>query len=838
MVLLGMFFGIQRANAQVFDEYGNVVWLGSRIQDVVGQKVYLYILGNQDVNPVTHVVTEDKGFLAASGSYGVQITNSTVGTRFGVSQNGGNYRFSSPILNPRNTSTNYMGTNASKDDKIFIDRDDNVNWILSEEPHNVNIGGTTYEGYQYTFYLNHANVQNNRYIGKNGLLTNQANAARILILTEKDYEDAMNNVTIGNVDLAAWIKDPTFEIFNSDGAAWEWCELGATPEQTGELIEAYTPTAGTYNNKYYTPDLYGVQDGEMYTINQLYDLYRANKNTISTIDRWHQRNQTWMVNGYYDYNFSENVESPNVDEPTWGIKEDGRCGGLNRDIHGYNLDFTNGRFNDLWNNCAQYFAAEIYNEAIECSQDVKLSEVDQMRGGLYKISMEALYDDDAQGNTNLASDGTPNAVLFYRTEDLNGNITYREFPIPVIRSNMIGNSATQITRHSGVSAGCELVRDVKDYEGLYYSVNAYMYLQAKSKVRIGIRVKEAHGWTVFNNVHIYALGQTPLLVDENWEKKDGQITYYEKGVKKTLPNDPYLWTTYPTDWSGYELKDYAKPNTVYYTRTMTTGAWNTICLPFRLNASQIKAAFGSDCKLSEFNGLNGTCIEFTKAKDNANRDWDADDSSFRMDIGKPYLIKPTTGPSITAEGYKIPWSRAGVETDWVEITPPAYTFPDVTFSQTYNRNDPEDKDDVPKEDFVTKNGITFQGNFYKKTITTDKVYCEDANGNVKHDGDDSYWVITHGNMYHLQGDRPWNIWATYAYLTAPKNATASVQSIVIEDGDTYINTAVEGLVIDYDGTVGNNEVYTLGGQKVSGDSSISNLKKGVYIMNGKKYVVR
>ena len=848
LVLLGMVFGSQRANAQVFDEYGNVIWLGSKIEDVVGQKVYLYILGNQEVNPVTHVVTEDKGFLAGSGSYGIQITNTTVGTRFAVEQNGGNYRFSSVILNPRNTITNYMGTNASHDDKIFIDRNDNVNWILSEETHNVTIGETTYPGYQYTFYLNHAGVQNNRYIGKNGKLTGgagttaPANAARICILTEKDYEAAMNNVTIGNVDLAAWIKDPTFEFFNSDGAAWEWRKLGATVEETGDLIDPYTPAANTADpdaltyvgKEDFTPDHYNGNG-----INNLGVRLQALPTPTSTtnfnvnkVTSWHQRNQTWMVNGVYNKPANRN--------------NDGNVNYLSQSVYGFNLNYdSNGdgvvdirdefhnsnHYNNLWDHCAQYFAAEIYNEAIECSQDVKLSAVDQLRGGLYKISMEALYDDDDQGDTNLTNDKSgPNAVLFYRVETGEPGtdtykVTYREFPIPVIRSNMIGNTTTQITRHSGVSAGRELVRDVKDYEGLYYSVNAYMYLEAKSKVRIGIRVKEAHGWTVFNNVHIYALGQTPLLVDENWEKKEGQITYYEKGERKTLPKDPYLWTTYPTDWSGYEIKDMAKPNTVYYTRTMTTGAWNTICLPFRLNASQIKAAFGSDCKLSEFKGLNGTCIEFTKAKDIANNDWDADGSSFRMEIGKPYLIKPTTGPSITTGGYKIPWSRASVDTDWVEITPPAYTFPDVTFAQTYNRDDPNDDTDLPTAIDDPKGDITFEGNFYYRTVGASTPLQEN-------------WVITGGTMYHLTNTTDVNLWATYAYLHMPKQSSAGASKFTVSfDGISDETDVIEGVVAP-DGNIYSGSVYSVNGQKVANDGNIQNLSKGIYIVNGKKYVVK
>ena len=860
MLLAGL-FTIQKAQAQVFDGNGEVRWLGTEISDtLVGKYVYLYDI-------------DRKRFLNAGSEYGVQCVLDEVGMRFvlqkpvDTGQSSTTYLLKSLTTNPMAGLGSYVSPSGNADGNgatIYIDRgnrngtySNNVshpNWefvslgadspkedfYVDERQEDGSVVPVHYTYDTHTYYLRNTNGTN-WWVGYTytnptyfaSLYNSTTNRIRWRIVTEDDYVEAMNNITIGEVNLGAFVQDPTFQRYNVDGAYWEWRELSTNPTQTGELID---PVVSPETGVNVTPDEYNGQTLEQLT---------GNSGTLTGNPlHWYQRNQNWMLNAQW-------IKSPSQ-EGTYLYLTDNNANGRRNRV-GWNLDWDgtgNLSFNAMWKNYAKYFAAEIYNEAIEFSQQLRLSEQEHLRGGLYRIQLEALYDNDGDHNTNLTNNGLeePNSVFFYRITDKNGKVTYREFPIPVIGSANVGTGAQEITPHSGISAGRELIRDAS--RGIYgrYRVEAYMYLQAEATVRVGIRVKEAHGWTVLNNVHLYTLGQTPLLLNENWyslaEAPGGQIEYYQNKNPKTLPGDPYWWTTFPTDWSGKSSGDLQRPTTVYYTRTMTKGAWNTICLPFALNSAQIKAAFGSDCKLSVFEGLDGNCIKFTTAKDADGNKWN-ESSKFEMVIGKPYLIKPTVDPQIlnstpgTPDSYKIPWSRATVESgNYVEIESPAYTIPDMTFYQTYQR--PEgDETSLPtaKTDEGT-GGIDFVGNFYTKTIERDEVYCEDAEGNTVSNGNANYWVITHGDMYHLQGTRDWKVWATYAYLTAPRTMSSSVQSIAIEDGDTYINTAVEGLVIDYDGTVGNNKVYTLGGQKVSGDSSISNLKKGVYIMNGKKYVVR
>lgn len=61
-------------------------------------------------------------------------------------------------------------------------------------------------------------------------------------------------------------------------------------------------------------------------------------------------------------------------------------------------------------------------------------------------------------------------------------------------------------------------------------------------------------------------------------------------------------------------------------RPMVSDKWNTFCVPFALTEDQIKATFGADTEVREYEGANGNVLTFKEATD--------------IKAGTPYLIKP------------------------------------------------------------------------------------------------------------------------------------------------------------------------------------------------------
>jgi hypothetical protein len=152
-----------------------------------------------------------------------------------------------------------------------------------------------------------------------------------------------------------------------------------------------------------------------------------------------------------------------------------------------------------------------------------------------------------------------------------------------------------------------------------------------------------------------------------------------------------------------------------------------------------------------------------------------------MEAGKPYLVNP-----------------------WEDIVNPEYK--DVTLSATAAQNIE-----------YTVGDIAFVGTYSPTELATDKTMMF-----LKSDGK-LYFPTNSGAR--LKGMR--------AYFKVPQGVEAR---LFLGDGD--IATGIKSMQ-NAQGTM-HNDVYDLQGRKVTGQSSMGNgqLKKGLYIVNGKKVVIK
>lgn len=129
--------------------------------------------------------------------------------------------------------------------------------------------------------------------------------------------------------------------------------------------------------------------------------------------------------------------------------------------------------------------------------------------------------------------------------------------------------------------------------------------------------------------------------------------------------------------------------TVHLKRTLSQNCWNSFCVPFDIDATQLKAQFGDDVKVAELTGMTSTTFDFTSVTD--------------VKAGTPYLLY--TSADAPTEGY--------------------YTFTGVTSllssptSKTVSNGD---------------ESITYQGCFCNTTATK------------------GAYVLRKNKLYHLQSD--------------------------------------------------------------------------------------
>lgn len=263
-------------------------------------------------------------------------------------------------------------------------------------------------------------------------------------------------------------------------------------------------------------------------------------------------------------------------------------------------------------------------------------------------------------------------------------------------------------------------------------------------------------------------------------------------------------------------------------RTLKAGQWNSIMLPVNLTVEQVTTAFGGGVKLSELKGVlpegNQSVITFQQKTLANNKD-------IAIEAGKLYIIKPQVAPDAKNAG----------EFDLADrVTPPTgtstptqgkinlganYVINQVTLDKIpENTKGIISQANVPGSEEIGAAQLAFKGTLINqtdnKTIPVNSYVLSTKYGK---------WFRSTTKTYAVRGFRAW-------IEEAGSNSKGVAFEINgVRDDDP---TAIEQIFNEPADKAGSRGIYTLGGQKVSEGNSMSNLPKGIYIVNGKKYVVK
>ena len=342
-------------------------------------------------------------------------------------------------------------------------------------------------------------------------------------------------------------------------------------------------------------------------------------------------------------------------------------------------------------------------------------------------------------------------------------------------------------------------------------------------------VKEADNeWTVFDDFRLlYASNErgTDLILDEDRDNLD----YLENCSNNTYKN-----------------------TVLHLNKTFTKDKWNSFVLPVSLNRDQFRQAFGANARLAKLSGLTSSEIQFQTV------DMDKNDNAEVLSAYTPYIIFPTkihdTDKTKVSPAYKATLTKTNGEQQEVVIKANHYDIPNVTFkTNNENKNDLSQMDTKTWVSNVTKevansNGTmkaygTFARTFgTKATQDENGVYHFNDNYDILEGRDNliGCYFFDKGNLYRSdsrpRGLRGFSCWFK------PVNGSSGI--------GTKVNLYIDGVA---NGTTGIDEVafgdeeptgkaakgiYNMNGQLVSNGSDTTNLPAGMYIVNGKKCVVR
>lgn len=309
----------------------------------------------------------------------------------------------------------------------------------------------------------------------------------------------------------------------------------------------------------------------------------------------------------------------------------------------------------------------------------------------------------------------------------------------------------------------------------------------------GKRTNEG-GYAFFDNFQLFYMGDkqwyldaTNTSKDEFTTTKNDDDTYYTpSGINHNKGTDPYK---YPVT---YNIRRYFHVN-----------KWESLILPCTLTGDQVKQTFGGDkqVKLSVFDKVEGTCVYF--------RTVDPDNEG--IVAGRPYIIKVGKKADIETkkDEYTFPWGNNTT----VKVKGPIYQVKGVV-PPTFTG------DDVIEETTSDRYTVQFHGFYYDPGAAPANAY-----------------VVNNGDMYHLSS--AWNSFVGTSWYVTITDEHGNAKALSFSfDGDSS-TTAIENVAGQEDAAVQTDGfVYNLSGQRVGTRNNMSNLSSGIYVVAGKKFVVK
>ena len=289
-----------------------------------------------------------------------------------------------------------------------------------------------------------------------------------------------------------------------------------------------------------------------------------------------------------------------------------------------------------------------------------------------------------------------------------------------------------------------------------------------------------------------------------------------------------------------DINEPLQNKTLRLNKTFTAHKWNTLVLPVNLTLKQLRDAFGPSTRLAQLEKLTESGIQFQSVGFTGKAD-----DYVALQAYKPYLIIPEKDKGQAAE-YTSVYVETGASTAEymrVKIAKDHFVIPKVSLSV-------DDLKKVDQNTWATAVSTSTDGKMQAwgtlaRTFGTENKDVENGyqfeNDGKIIDGrdklDDSYF-FANGKMYHstgrVRGLRGFSCW----FKPAP-GTTQSVKFTL--DGVTQSGTtALDDIFADGEQTVSRfaDGVYNLNGQLVKQGNSTAGLPSGMYIVNGKKCIVR
>lgn len=296
------------------------------------------------------------------------------------------------------------------------------------------------------------------------------------------------------------------------------------------------------------------------------------------------------------------------------------------------------------------------------------------------------------------------------------------------------------------------------------------------------------GFTFEKGKHAIYHKVKPDAKHEEW-RATGNFVNVSKDPDITLEDDG-------TDYSARTEKNVD----VKLNRTFYKNYWNAICLPYSINRRQIEKVFGDGTMVVLMKNID-TSKKKVMFIEHANQD---------IIAGYPYLIFPTKKDDNDKTNHD-PIPGITTRATFGEANSPIFTV--GTDGTTYT------------DGKMQPNALVFKGTFSKADLPVGS-YVITKSGTLANVSQTGLWINPYRAYIHFNQTTPG--------AKAIKLASMGFAGIDDMEGET---TSIEDLLFNDGIMTRPADVFNVNGQKVrSKAENLYGLPKGVYIVNGKKYV--
>lgn len=306
---------------------------------------------------------------------------------------------------------------------------------------------------------------------------------------------------------------------------------------------------------------------------------------------------------------------------------------------------------------------------------------------------------------------------------------------------------------------------------------------------------KGEGYAFFDNFQLFYMGDRQWYLDATNTSIEDFTT--------TKSTDDYC-TPSGINRNPEGPDQYKFPVTYNIRRYFHKGNWESLILPCTLTGDQVKQTFEGDqkVKLCVFKEVKGTCVYFRPV----------DPDTEGIIEGTPYIIKVGKDADIKTrdEEYTFPF---GPNTK-VKVNGPIYQVKGVV-PPTFT-----DEEVIIEDKTSAGDKVQFHGFYYDPGEAPAGAY-----------------VVNNDKMYHL--DSPWKSFVGTSWYITITDAQGNAKALSFSfDGDSS-TTAIENVTRQEDAAVQTDGfVYNLSGQRVGTRNNMSNLSSGIYVVAGKKFVVK